>query len=190
VLWKALHETLGQPADVMLMNARWPDGAGLARDARAEAEMGVIQDLVRAVRQVRNLTMIGERKLLVAAIAARRPEDRAVLSQHRETVRALAFLEAYEVGETAVRAKNSATAVAGGIEIFVSLPGEVDTAKLKEVLRLRVDKVRAGIGQVKAKLANEGFLAKADPEVVEEERARLRELELELELLERNLAGL
>ncbi len=43
---------------------------------------------------------------------------------------------------------------------------------------------------MRAKLANEGFLRGADPEVVEAERARKAEMESELLLLERNLAGL
>ncbi len=189
VLWKALHETLGEQAP-MLMNASWPDGHGLARDARVEAQMQVIQDLVRAVRQVRNLTTIGERKSLVARIASRNAGDRAVLTEHEATVRALAFLESYEVGETFPRPPNSATAVAGSIEAFVTLPGEVDLAKLKEVLQRRAEKSRAGIAQVRAKLANASFVERADPGIVAEERTRLCELETELELLERNIAGL
>ncbi|MBI5365065.1 MAG: valine--tRNA ligase [Planctomycetes bacterium] len=188
VLWKALHETIGARAP-MLMNASWPDGAGIARDAEAEAQMGVIQDLVRAVREVRNLTTIGERKLLVATIAARKPTDRAVLGEHAATVKALAFLERYDVHESVARPAGSATAVSGAIEAFVELPGEVDTAKLKDVLARRVEKARAGIAQLDAKLSNQGFLAKADPAVVLEERARRAELEVELELLERNRAG-
>ncbi|MBK7875818.1 MAG: valine--tRNA ligase [Planctomycetes bacterium] len=189
VLWKSLHETLGVQAP-LLMNASWPDGAGIARDARAEREMGVIQDLVKAVRQVRNLTTIGERKLLVATIAARKAEDRSVLTEHEATVRALAFLETYQVHEQVARPKGCATAVSGGIEAFVVLPGEVDTAKLKDVIARRAEKVRAGMAQVDAKLGNPGFLAKADPEVVAEERSRRAELEVELELLVRNVEGL
>jgi len=143
VLWGALHETLGSRAP-MLMNAKWPDGAGLARDEGAEGEMQIIQDLVRAVRQVRNLTMIGERERLVALVAAQRASERKVLEAHAETVRGL---------------------------------------------KKRADKVRAGIAGIDAKLANKNFVERADPDVVTEERGRKAELALELELLERNVAG-
>lgn len=189
VLWKALHETLGKDA-CMLMNAKWPDGAGLARDAAAEAEMQVIQDLVRAVRNVRALTMIGERKPLVAKIAARREAERAVLAAHGATVKALAFLESYELGESFARPKGSAVAVAGALEAIVELGPEVDLDKLAEVLQGRAEKVKKGIAAADAKLANAGFLERADPEVVAEERERRNEMALELELLERNVAGL
>jgi valyl-tRNA synthetase len=188
VLWGALHETLGSRAP-MLMNAKWPDGAGLARDEGAESDMQIIQDLVGAVRQVRNLTMIGERERLVALVAAQRPSERKVLEAHAETVRGLAFLESFEVSEKVVRPKGSAVAVAGGLEAVVPLSDDVDLVKLADVLKKRAEKVRAGIAGIDAKLANKNFLERADPDVVEDERGRKVELALELELLERNVAG-
>ena len=69
------------------------------------------------------------------------------------------------------------------------LGDEVDTAKLKDVLENRARKVGAQIEGARKKLANEKFVSRADPAVVEQERERLGELEVELALLERNLAG-
>ena len=193
VLWKQLHATLGEDpegAGAMLMSSPWPDGEGIGHDAEAEADMDVIQDLVRAVRGVRSLTMIGERKPLRALIAAPREGDRRVLAEHAETVRALAFLEAYEVSETAERPPASACAVAGSIEAFVSLGEEVDLDKLKDVLVKRQEKLEKGIVGVEKKLGNANFVERADPEVVASERERLQEMELERDLLQRNVAGL
>ena len=70
------------------------------------------------------------------------------------------------------------------------LGDDVDLDKLKPVLRGRLDKLVKSIEQVDGKLANKNFVERADPEVVESERARKAELVLERELLERNLAGL
>jgi valyl-tRNA synthetase len=89
----------------------------------------------------------------------------------------------------AERPPNSAVAVAGALEAFVVLGADVDLEKLKDVLDKRAQKVRQGIGASDAKLANAKFLERADPDVVEEERTRRGEMALELELLERNLAG-
>jgi valyl-tRNA synthetase len=190
VLWKSLQERLGRADAPLLMNASWPAGSGLALDAAAEADMGVIQDLVRAVRAVRALTMVGERKPLRATIAAPREHERRVLEQHAQSARALAFLESYELFERAARPPASAVAVAGGVEVFVQLGADVDLEKLRPVLRGRLDKLGQSIAQVDGKLANASFVARADPEAVAAERARRGELVLERELLERNLAGL
>jgi valyl-tRNA synthetase len=172
------------------MNSPWPTGAGLAPDPAAEADMGVIQDLVRAVRAVRALTMIGEKKALVATIAAPREAERRVLAEHAPTVRALAFLDSFELVEQSERPPQSAVAVSGGVEAFVHLGGEVDFDKLRDVLGRRLEKQRQALAAVDKKLGNASFVERADPDIVAGERARREELRLELELLERNLGGL
>ncbi|MFN0243498.1 MAG: valine--tRNA ligase [Planctomycetota bacterium] len=189
ILWKALHDTLGEKAP-MLMNATWPTGDGLAHDARAEEEMQIIQDFVGAVRQVRNLTMIGEREPVEVFVRAGREREKEVLTSHAETALALAFVKSYDVTSDTRHPKGYAIAVAGTLEVAVKLEGHADLAKLREVLDRRAQKVRAGIEGADKKLANASFIERADPEVVEEERGRRAELAIELTLLERNLAGL
>ncbi len=190
VLWKALQASRQDGAGELLMNSPWPDGQGLALDEAAERDMGVVQDLVRAVRNVRALTMAGERAPLRAVIAASRADERRVLADHASTARALAFLESFELVERAERPKKSAVAVAGGLEVFVLLGEAVDLAELRAVLERRVQKLEKGLEGLERKLSEEGFLARADPEVGAGERARKVELELERDLLRRNLAGL
>jgi valyl-tRNA synthetase len=189
VLSGALREKLGLPP-AMLVTGPWPDGAGLVRDAVAESEMQTIQDLVRAVRSVRLLTGISERKPLAAHVSAPRAAERSVLEKHSATVKALAFLESCEVRETIARPANSAVAVAGSLEAFVPLTEDVDLEKLRESLSRRAEKVRTGIAGSDAKLANAAFVERADPEIVAEERARRAEMATELALLEKNVAGL
>ncbi len=188
VLWKALHETLGAPCG-LLMNARWPDGAGLVVDEGAEREMQVIMDAVGAVRQIRNLTTLGDRTPLQAVIRAPREAERSVLVTHEATLRALAFIEVREIGPAPAQPPHSSCGIAGGVEIFVPLPDSVDRAKLKDVLEKRVAKVKGGMAALTAKLSNAAFVERADPEVVAEEKARFAEMQLELTLLERNVAG-
>jgi len=188
VLWKHLDEVLGRSSG-LLAQASWPDGAGLDLDEDAEAEMGILQDLVHATRRVRNLTMAGERQPFAAMVSAPRERDRAVLTEHGATIRALAHLSSCEVSAKCERPPSSAVAVAGGIEVFIILGEDVDLANLKSVLDKRAEKVKKGIGGSEGKLRNEGFLSRAAPEVVETERQRLEQMKLELELLERNLAG-
>ena len=141
------------------------------------------------MRQVRNLTSLGERQPLVARIAAKRPQERDVLQRHSETVRQLAHLSECSVSASVERPPASAVAVVGGIEAVVLLGEGVDLGKLKDVLQRRAEKVKGGMAGVDAKLANAAFLERADREVVAEERARREELVLELSLLERNIAG-
>ena len=188
-LWEMLHGVLEQEAPSQLVVAAWPTGGDLALDEAAEEEMATLQGVVGAVRQVRSLTMVGERKPMPAVVAAPRDEERAALERNAEAIRGLAYLESMDLGATAERPASSAVSVYGAVEVFVPLGDEVDTAKLKEVLENRARKVGAQIEGAKKKLANEKFVSRADPAVVEQERERQGELEVELALLERNLAG-
>jgi valyl-tRNA synthetase len=176
VLWRALRETLGEAQPRMLIASSWPDGAGLGVDAAAEQQFELIQGVVGAVRSVRALTMVGERKPLRALVCAPRDAERSVLAEHGASAKALGFLETFDVH--------------GGIEVFVELGADVDLEKLRGVLAGRRDKLEKSIEQVQGKLANASFVERADPEVVAAERARRDELVLERELLARNLAGL
>ncbi|QDU68985.1 valine--tRNA ligase [Engelhardtia mirabilis] len=190
VLWAELGRVLGDGERGMLVRGPWPTGEGLAVDEAAEARIGVLQEVVRAVRSVRALTMVGERKALDTVIVAPRAEDRDVIESSVERLRGLAHLETVEVHAAAERPPSSAAAVAGGIEVFVRLGEDVDTAKLSETLARRADKARKGLEALSKKLANQGFLANAEPEMVEAEKVKQEELEQELALLERNLEGL
>lgn len=188
-LWDALHQTLGQAPASMLCTDPWPTGEGLRLDEAAEAEMDTVQELLGCVRRVRALTMAPERKPLPVTVNVARDDVRAVLEGHREIVRALAHVSELTIATDAPRPGHSAVAVAGPIEAYVVLGEDVDFAALKKVLEGRADKVAKSLVGIEKKLENEGFLAKADPDVVEAERERLVELRLEKELLERNVAG-
>lgn len=134
--------------------------------------------------------MVAERRPLPVVANVPRADVREVLERHRDAAASLAFLESLELAEGAERPPSSAVAVAGGIEAYVVLGEDVDLAKLRTVIEGRADKVGKALAGAEKKLQNEGFLKKADPELVEAERERVAELRLEKELLERNAAGL
>ena len=191
VLTDALDEALGASSEGMLASGPWPEGEGVEVDDAAEHDMGLVQDVVRGVRQIRMLTQVGERTPLTAKIRTRGcEEDLRVLTEHGEAVRALGFLSECEVGLELARPEASAAVVAGACQIFVSLGEDVDLDALKEQLARRAEKLEGGIAGIDKKLANQRFVDNADPAVVEAERERRAELVVELESLRENLAGL
>ncbi len=86
-----------------------------------------------------------------------------------EQIASLAGVATLTVDAEADKPEHAATAVAAGVELFVPLEGLVDF----EAERARVDKelgkARADLGKLEKKLANEGFLAKAAPEIIEKD---------------------
>jgi valyl-tRNA synthetase len=191
VLTDALDEALGASSEGMLASGPWPEGEGVEIDDAAEHEMGLVQDVVRGVRQIRMLTQVGERTPLTAKIRTRGcEEDLRVLTEHGEAVRSLGFLSECEVGLELARPEASAAVVAGAVQIFVSLGEDVDLDALKEQLARRAEKLEGGIAGIDKKLANQRFVDNADPAIVDAERERRAELVTELESLRENLAGL
>ena len=190
VLWQVLHDALGKQPESQLVQTAWPDAAGLGRDATSLERMALLQELVRAVRNIRSVTMVGEKKPLAAIVGAPSAEARATLGELEAAAKSLAFLESLVVEAEPARPASSAVGVASGLEVFVPLGEDVDKGKLVEALDQRVTKTKKLAEGTSKKLDNKNFVERADPEIVAAERERLEELGVELELLERNLAGL
>jgi valyl-tRNA synthetase len=217
VLWAALQEKI-RHAEGMLIRADWPIAppqyeqviipptaeshwsvgaptvtvgpAGLEVDPEAEESMRILKDLIGAVRSIRAVSMTADKAPLAALVVAPDEKTRAVLEASHERARSLAFLERLTVVASGTRPPASAVSVAGGMEVFVTLGADVDLERLRDTLSKRIAKLEAALQGAEKKLANDGFVRGADPEIVAAERARFAEGQTELELLRRNLAGL
>ena len=74
------------------------------------------------------------------------------------------------------------------VEVFVSLKGHIDLDLEMERLTKSLEKARAERSAIEKKLANDSFVSKAPPEVVEKERTRLGAAAEKIEKLETGLA--
>ena len=79
----------------------------------------------------------------------------------------------------------AASAVVQGAEVFLPLDGLVDLDEERARLAREAEKLLTDLEGVKRKLRNQDFLAKAKPEVVEKEKARLAQLEETLDKLKK-----
>ena len=100
----------------------------------------------------------------------------------------MARLEAVEIGPDVRRTADAATAVVGGVEVYV--PGVIDIEKERDRLTRQRDRLLGRMAGSRRKLGNERFLDKASPEVVQKERERLAACEEEMATIESALAGL
>src|SRR5688572_18499011 len=92
--------------------------------------------------------------------------------------------------ELAERPSQALHLIAGAVEIYLPLAGMVDLAGE----RTRIEgELKAALDQrarLEALLANDGFVSRARPDVVERERGRLVDANERLQKLEAQLAGL
>jgi valyl-tRNA synthetase len=181
-LWTALTSAES------VMIAPWPAADRLHHDPVAETEITSLQRLVTEVRRFRadqglrpgqrvaaRFTGLGETTVVGGALA-----------RHEPLIRSLVRLDDPAEAFTAT----ATLTLTGGVRVELDTRGAIDVAA--ERARLTKDRAAAEkeVTQAGAKLANERFLAKAPPEVVEQTRQRLATAEADLVRLDAALAAL
>ncbi|HEX8903892.1 MAG TPA: class I tRNA ligase family protein, partial [Longimicrobiaceae bacterium] len=187
VVWQRLpHAPVEAPS---LMVARWPEPVEGWEDAAAEAAFAELQEVVVEVRRMRQEYGIqpGVRVPLRAVPAS--DAVRAVLEAGRRALLDLARVD--DLGFGPANGGVGASAVLrSGTELFLPLAGVIDLDRERARLRDEAAKIEGLAGGTEKKLANEGFVAKAPPEVVEREREKLAGYREQLRKLREKLAAL
>jgi valyl-tRNA synthetase len=186
-LWSALPHRTADPG--LLIVARWP--AAGERDLAAEAEVGAFVELVRALRNARSEAKVEPAAWLPLGLAVPESLSRS-FDALRPAIERLA--RARPMTRHASReALHEATAgaaglavVSGEIEAIVALeaatePGAADADRAR--LEKELAEAEGFLAAARARLANEAFISKAPPAVVEGARAREAELADQVERL-------
>jgi valyl-tRNA synthetase len=158
--------------------------------------MAALQDVIRALRDTLariNTNRSAARQPAIGKIphALLRTDESIVarLSEQHAVIERLGRCESLEIGTGIVKPPESAMQVLAGVEVYVPLHGLMDLAVERQRLTKERDELRGHIERLSGKLANEGFVSKAPAAVVEQERARLTEMNSRLASIERNLAS-
>jgi valyl-tRNA synthetase len=159
-------------AEGLLAGAPFPQADAALVDPAAEQKIGAVIEAVRAVRGWRNEAGVAAGAVLPARLAAEGYEETA------ELVARLARLD-LGAGATADAQVAATVVVPGGAVELLPAPG-VDPAEQERRLAARRAELEGEIGRAEGKLANQGFVAKAPPELVESEREKLGRLKAEL----------
>jgi valyl-tRNA synthetase len=182
-IWEYLPGSEG-----LLMASSWPEADGTA-DPAAEAEIERVQAVITAVRNMRAEMNVNP-GLQVPVVIRADAETRSALEAGEPYLRVLAKVDRVTVAGDAAKPPRSASAVVGGMEVYLPLEGLIDL----EAERQRLEKKRAdlakGLEAVARKLGNEQFVSRAPAEVVQSEAERRERLTGDLEVVERNLASL
>ena len=103
---------------------------------------------------------------------------------------ALANVEVVEVSQTATKPAESTMRLGDDVEIYVKLSGLVDFAAERARLEKEIGTLEKDYAKFSKKLENPGFLAKAAPEIVEKDRAKVADINDRLERLRAELADM
>ena len=146
-----------------LANPEWDNAEASADIAALKAQI----DAIRALRGEMNLAP-SQRVPLIAS------GDRAVLTRNAPYLAALAKLAEVEIVDT-LPDVGAPVQVVGAVQLMLRV--EIDVAAEQARLDKEISRLEGEITRCSAKLANEGFVARAPASVVEQERARIAQFE-------------
>jgi valyl-tRNA synthetase len=191
VLWTHLA---GEGAG-MLITAPWPALGDELVDRAAMAEMDWVVEIVSAIRSARSEMNVPAAKELPAHVTESGTDGREWIGRHRDQIRRLARLSEIELADAATRrrvldGKGALQVVVGGATVLLDLAGAVDLDKERARLAKEKASLAGELEKIAKKLGNEQFLAKAKPEVIDEQRERQAELSTAVARVDAALARL
>jgi valyl-tRNA synthetase len=175
-VWQYLYRTSEPdtrlwPASALII-APWPQADIRERDEQAEQEFALVQEVITRIRDARNQMNVESVRripaLLVVGDAINMFEEQTPLIEF------LARTEKPQLYRTLDQKPEQAMSLlAGNVEIYLPLAGMLDIGKELERLDKEIALAQQEVGRVQGKLANQNFVTRAKPEVVEKEREKL-----------------
>jgi valyl-tRNA synthetase len=192
-VWQYLYQT-SQPDKALwpspaLILAPWPRADTSVIDDGAEEDFGLLQEAITRIRDARNQMNVEPARHIPVILAAG-----SLVSMFEAQAALIEFLARTEKPQLFVqldeKPEQSMALLAGSVEIYLPLAGMLDIAKELERLDKEILQAHQEITRLQGKLANEAFVTRAKPEVVEKEREKLLTQEERIGKLEARRAEL
>ncbi|MBW3216413.1 hypothetical protein KZC64_22890, partial [Salmonella enterica subsp. enterica serovar Javiana] len=170
--------------------AAWPTVREDLQDTEAAAEMHLLVDIIRSVRNIRAEVNTPMSKKVQMQIKAK---DEAVLAQLTKNSSYIErFCNPSELTiQTDLQAPEKAmTAIVSGAELFLPLADLINLDEERARLEKELEKFDKEVERVQKKLSNQGFVAKAPAAVIEGERAKEQDYLEKREAVRQRLADL
>ncbi|HQZ72341.1 MAG TPA: valine--tRNA ligase [Anaerolineae bacterium] len=161
----------------LLIRAAWPRAADFARDEALEARFTVVQEAVRALRDLRNRYNVPPARRL-ALLARAGGETADTFAELAHVLRTMGGLATLTIDAAATRPDDAAAALSGDAELL--LPGLIDLTAERERLAAQRVELEGRAAGIRQRLANPSFTERARADVVAKERERLAEMEAQL----------
>jgi len=183
-----LWDRFGYGAEFSLIRAAWPEPVAVPGAEQARAELDWLVSLISTVRGVRSEMNVPPSVTVPLLLQGASPETLARGERWIEAIRRLGRATEFRALSEGEDPKGVAQAVVGEATVLLPLADAIDLPAERARLAKERDKARAEGAKVAQKLANADFVARAKPEVVEENRERLAAFEAEVARLEAALA--
>jgi len=176
-LWHAVYD--GSPPLRSIALAAYPRPDSAQVDTAAETEMAIVQDLIAAVRNIRTELKVDRKQKLPIEVFAD-AEVIALIERDRAAIDLLADVGGITFVKSSL-AKAAGARSTARFDVSVVYERKIDVASERDRLNKELAKLSGELSRATAQLSNDGFLAKAPPQVVDGLKRRKGEVEVLVE---------
>ena len=169
-----LYAALGHRRQIAVHN--WPQPSAALHDAEATRAFDALRAAVAAARSLKSELGLSPQDRLSVAVEG---ELAALVGENAPVVEAIARVRLVPALEG-----RTLSLVEQGVTVRAPLEGTVDIADWLGKQKKRLAELDKQIKQAQGKLSNEGFVARAPAEVIEEEKRRVQDFGAQKERLE------
>lgn len=181
-LWALTGDRAG-----MLVHGDWPELGPDLIDPDADRQMNWVIGLIEAVRSARAQMGVPAGAKLDLIVTEADAAARAALAANAPLIERLARVNAPTDGAAG---RGMISVAAPGASFALPIGEVIDAGAETQRLKKAADKAARDAGGLRGRLGNAKFVENADPEVIEETRARLAELDEEIARLNAAIAQL
>jgi valyl-tRNA synthetase len=174
-IWYAIYD--GKPPLKSIAFAAYPASEDAQVDIPAETSMAILQDFIVSVRNLRAELKVEQKLRVPIEVFSHDAETADLIQQNGQAIERLANVESITT-VTQERARQSPSRVTSRFDVRIIYEKKIDVAAEIARLRKELEKVEKELASAESKLADERFLAKAPPHVVEGNRKRAEELKV------------
>ena len=186
-IWKSVAPIAGIEADTIMLQA-FPEFDETLVDQQAIDDLEWVKQFVVGIRNIRGEMDIAPSKPLSVLLKNVSDNDQRRLDQNANFLQAMAKLEDIRVLAADEEAPASSTTLVGEMEILIPMAGLIDKeAELARIAKA-MEKIDKDVQRTKGKLSNEKFVSNAPEAVIEKERAKLADAEMQLAKLQEQQA--
>jgi valyl-tRNA synthetase len=185
-IWQRVAPAAGISGEtIMLQPLANPDE--FPTDESAEQELEWVTGFILGIRQIRGEMDIPPGKPLPVLVQSPSPSDATRVEQHGLFLQQLARIETIEMLQAGSEPPAAATALLGGMKIFVPMAGLIDVDAERKRLLKRRDTLQTELDKIRAKLANQSFVERAPADVVAKQQQRHDDLSRDILQLDEQL---
>jgi valyl-tRNA synthetase len=195
-IWQALAETAferglpaPEPAAESIVIAPWPGLPETWKDPVMEQRIALMQELVGAIRELRNRYLVEPRTNLDVMVRC----SEAVAQDFRTLapfITQLAGVGKLDCGPATAKPPQAGTQIRPEFEAHVSLRGLIDVSAEIARFEKQLGEKTKHLQNARAKLKNPDFVNRAPAEVVQQQKDLIADLESQIRALEENLRDL